>query len=173
MASHTATVPDCKIGQDAFIAIIGAGPTGLGAANRLHELGYQNFAVFDKESYPGGLAASFVDRNEFVWDIGGHVHFSHYEYFDDLMNDLLPNEWLSHDRESWIWIHGQFVPYPFQSPPASLSCANASAALFEPPAFNLTPRTMRIGSYRALERASQINSCCLIASKSGPTNRVI
>jgi len=114
LASYTAVL-DCKIGQEASIAIIGAGPTGLGAANRLRELGYRNFAVFEKEAYPGGLAASFVDRENFVWDIGGHVHFSHYEYFDHLMNDLLPAEWLSHNRESWIWTHEEFVPYPFQN----------------------------------------------------------
>ena len=50
----------------ARIAIIGAGPTGLGAAHRLHELGITNFSVFEKESHPGGLASSFVDRAGFT-----------------------------------------------------------------------------------------------------------
>jgi protoporphyrinogen oxidase len=102
-------------GEDPHIAIVGAGPTGLGAAYRLSELGYTNFVVYEKEAYAGGLAASFLDEEGFVWDIGGHIHFSHYDYFDDLMDCLLPNEWISHKRESWIWTHGAFVPYPFQS----------------------------------------------------------
>ncbi len=101
--------------RDERIVIIGAGPTGLGAAFRLHQLGYRNFSVFEKEAYTGGLAASFTDDNGFTWDVGGHVQFSHYTYFDDLMESLLPGEWLHHLRESWIWIRDRFVPYPFQN----------------------------------------------------------
>ena len=97
------------------IAILGAGPTGLGAANRLRELGFSNFVLYEKENYAGGLAASFTDGNRFTWDIGGHVQFSHYAYFDSLMDDLLAGEWLHHERESWIWMRERFVPYPFQN----------------------------------------------------------
>jgi protoporphyrinogen oxidase len=97
------------------IVILGAAPTGLGAANRLRELGIDNFALFEKESYAGGLASSFTDANGFTWDIGGHIQFSHYKYFDDLLDALLPNEWIHHERESWVWIRDLFVPYPFQN----------------------------------------------------------
>ncbi len=98
------------------IVIIGSGPCGLGAAWRLQELGYENFMVFERESYPGGLAASFVDEAGFTWDIGGHVQFSHYSYFDALMDSLFSrDEWCIHQRESWVWIAGRFVPYPFQN----------------------------------------------------------
>ena len=34
--------------MDKKIVIIGAGPTGLGAAYRLHELGYDNWALYEK-----------------------------------------------------------------------------------------------------------------------------
>lgn len=96
--------------------IIGAGATGLGAAYRLKELGIEDFIVIDKEDYVGGLATSFVDDQGFTWDIGGHVQFSHYKYFDDLMNEALGEDgWLSHERESWVWIRDRFVPYPFQN----------------------------------------------------------
>jgi protoporphyrinogen oxidase len=98
----------------ARIVIIGAGPTGLGAAHRLHELGISNFIVFEKERHAGGLAASFEDRG-FTWDVGGHVQFSHYSYFDDLMNQLLKDEWLHHEREAWVWMRERFIPYPFQN----------------------------------------------------------
>lgn len=30
------------------VLIVGAGPTGLGAATRLHQLGYDNFLLIDK-----------------------------------------------------------------------------------------------------------------------------
>ncbi len=94
---------------------MGAGPTGLGAARRLQELGETDFAIFDKNAYSGGLATSFKDEKGFWWDIGGHVQFSHYKYFDDLMDSLLPDEWISHQRESWVWILNRWVPYPFQN----------------------------------------------------------
>lgn len=58
------------------IIIIGAGPTGLAAAYRLKELGYDNFKVYEQKSYVGGLCASFKDDNGFIWDLGGHVIFS-------------------------------------------------------------------------------------------------
>jgi protoporphyrinogen oxidase len=31
------------------------------------------------------------------------------------MDELLPEGWLNHDRESWVWIRDRFVPYPFQN----------------------------------------------------------
>jgi protoporphyrinogen oxidase len=97
------------------IAIVGAGPTGLGAAWRLDALGATDWCVCEAAPSPGGLAGSVVDEHGFTWDLGGHVQFSHYQYFDDLMDGLLgPDGWLYHDRESWVWLRGGFVPYPFQ-----------------------------------------------------------
>ena len=96
--------------------IIGSGPTGLGAAYRLKELGEADFVVLEKTDRIGGLSTSFVDDRGFTWDIGGHVLFSHYKYFDELMDHALGKDgWLHHHRESWIWIEGRFVPYPFQN----------------------------------------------------------
>ena len=100
---------------DKRIVIVGAGPTGLGSAHRLFECGIRNFVVLERQSHPGGLASSFVDDQGFTWDVGGHVQFSHYQYFDDLMDRLLPNDWLWHERESWIWMQNTFIPYPFQN----------------------------------------------------------
>lgn len=95
--------------------ILGAGPCGLGAAWRLQELNETDFLVLDAESRAGGLARSFVDEKGFTWDIGGHVQFSHYQDFDRVMGEVLPNEWYEHQRESWVWIEDRFVPYPFQN----------------------------------------------------------
>lgn len=96
------------------ILIIGGGPTGLGAALRLNELGHDNWKLVDCGSQPGGLASSIVDDHGFTWDLGGHVLFSHYEYFDQLMDELLPDGWLTHQRESWVWMRDRFIPYPLQ-----------------------------------------------------------
>lgn len=96
--------------------ILGAGPTGLGAAWRLNELGETDWLLIERESEAGGLAGSVLDDKGYTWDRGGHVQFSHYDYFDGLMNTLLaPEEWLHHDRESWVRIRDTFVPYPFQN----------------------------------------------------------
>ena len=96
------------------VVIIGAGPTGLGAAYRLAELAHTNVAVYERHAYPGGLAASFRDPQGFTWDVGGHVQFSHYEYFDRAMDATMGADWLTHEREAWVWMRERFVPYPFQ-----------------------------------------------------------
>ncbi|BDQ34062.1 protoporphyrinogen/coproporphyrinogen oxidase [Pseudodesulfovibrio portus] len=95
--------------------IIGAGPTGLGAAHRLNELGCNDFLVLERNDYAGGLASSFTDDKGFTWDIGGHVVFSHYDYFDSLMDSLLGEDSLYHERESWVRSNNTWVPYPFQN----------------------------------------------------------
>jgi len=95
--------------------ILGGGPTGLGAAWRLLAHGRRDWRLYEAAPEPGGLATSVVDEHGFTWDLGGHVQFSHYQHFDDLMDELLGADgWLYHDRSSWVWMRGGFVPYPFQ-----------------------------------------------------------
>ncbi|MBK8020798.1 MAG: FAD-dependent oxidoreductase [Chloroflexi bacterium] len=100
---------------EARIVILGAGPTGLGAAYRLQELGYRNWAIYERNDYVGGLATSFTDDYGFTYDIGGHVMFSHYKYFDDLVDKMLGDEYTEIMREAWVWMMDRFVPYPFQN----------------------------------------------------------
>jgi protoporphyrinogen oxidase len=100
---------------NARIVIIGAGPTGLGCAYRLKELGYTNFKLFERCGYIGGLAHSFVDPQGFTWDIGGHVMFSHYAYYDRCFEKLMGDEFTLNNRESWVRMAGTWVPYPFQN----------------------------------------------------------
>jgi protoporphyrinogen oxidase len=98
------------------IAILGAGPTGIGAALRLLETDNRDFLVIDATDVPGGLASSATDSHGFTWDFGGHVQFSHYAKFDQYMDLALPSDdWLWHERESWIRINNRFIPYPFQN----------------------------------------------------------
>eukprot|EP00741_Cyanophora_paradoxa_P008554 tig00001339_g8279.t1 len=88
------------------LLVIGSGPTGLGAAYRIHEhvsTSARNLSwlLVDASPTPGGLACSVTDEKGFVWDMGGHVIFSHYEYFDKLLDALTPH-WNNHVRESWL-----------------------------------------------------------------------
>ncbi|MGE3107633.1 MAG: NAD(P)/FAD-dependent oxidoreductase [Phycisphaerales bacterium] len=97
------------------IIIIGAGPTGLGAGYRLKELGYTNFHIYERHAYIGGLAHSFVDDKGFTWDIGGHVMFSHYKYYDQCFDRLMGADFTLNNRESWVRMCDTWVPYPFQN----------------------------------------------------------
>ncbi len=98
------------------IVIIGAGPTGLGAASALQEAGHDNWVLVERDDTVGGLARSFRDERGFTWDIGCHVVFSHYDRFTQALDGLFaPGGWLHHDRASWIHILGTWVPYPFQA----------------------------------------------------------
>ena len=97
------------------IIILGAGPTGLGAAYRLKELGHTDFHMYDRLPYLGGLAASFTDDAGFTWDIGGHVMFSHYTYYDQVFDTLMGDDFQLNMRESWVRMFDRWVPYPFQN----------------------------------------------------------
>ncbi len=99
------------------IVILGGGPCGLGAAWRLKELGHEDWQLFERDQQWGGLASSYQDAEGFWWDVGGHVLFSHYRYFDQVMDTLLGKEdgWVFHEREAWIRMQGRFIPYPLQN----------------------------------------------------------
>ncbi len=97
------------------VLILGAGPTGLGAAYHLNKLGHTEWQLFERNSHVGGLSASFLDDESFTWDIGGHVLFSHYDYFDKAVAEALGDAYYEHQRESWIRILQTWVPYPFQN----------------------------------------------------------
>ncbi len=97
------------------VLILGGGPTGLGAAHRLEELNFKDWILLEQTQQLGGLASSEIDDQGFVWDLGGHVLFSHYDYFDRLLDDLLGGKWINHEREAWILMRDRWIPYPFQN----------------------------------------------------------
>lgn len=111
------------------IVVIGCGPTGCGIAWRLQEMGFHDFLVLEAAGGPGGLASSVVDPEGFTWDLGGHVQFSHYSYYDRVLDQAVADGWLWHDRESWIWIDSRWVPYPFQNNIHRLEPARRDAIL--------------------------------------------
>jgi len=120
--------------MDKKIVIIGGGPCGLGAATRLQQLGHKNWTLIERSDYTGGLATTFEDKQGFSWDIGAHVIFSHYQYFNDLTDagvlrsaqtdeKIAPEDkndlkklWCTQKRETWIrFSPDTFTEYPFQS----------------------------------------------------------
>jgi protoporphyrinogen oxidase len=136
------------------IVIIGAGPTGLGAAHRLHELGHTDWLLLEQSAEAGGLASSVTDENGFTWDLGGHVQFSHYKYFDDLMDSLLGSEgWLHHERESWVWMRDSFIPYPLQMNIRRLpledmkECVSGLVRLYKKSQDNAQPKPANFGEW--------------------------
>ncbi|KAK7420779.1 hypothetical protein QQX98_002583 [Neonectria punicea] len=99
------------------VLVIGAGPTGIGAAKRLQHLNSVSWLIVDSNETPGGLASTDTTPEGFLFDVGGHVIFSHYKYFDDVLNEALPKpmDWYEHQRISYVRYQGIWVPYPFQN----------------------------------------------------------
>jgi protoporphyrinogen oxidase len=97
------------------VAIIGAGPCGLGCARELDRLGFREWAVYEREDHAGGLASSVLDPVGFTWDLGGHVVFSHFGEFDLLLDEVMGDDVCEHERASYIRFGDRWVPYPFQN----------------------------------------------------------
>ena len=111
------------------ILIVGAGPTGLGAATRLNQLAKggcsaaTDWLMVDAFDEAGGLACTDVTPEGFLFDMGGHVIFSHYDYFDELIDAACgtgPENWNTLERVSFVWIKDRWVAYPFQNNICSL-----------------------------------------------------
>jgi protoporphyrinogen oxidase len=97
------------------LLILGAGPTGLGAARRWSEMTVQPSLILEGADRPGGLASSYLDHAGFTWDLGSHLQFSHYDYYDQALNSALADDaWNHHQRSTWVWMNERFIPYPFQ-----------------------------------------------------------
>lgn len=97
------------------ILILGAGPTGLGAAWRLQEHGHSDWLLLDDADRPGGQSMSVRDDAGFTWDLDGHVRSSHWQYFDRLLERALGDQWVEHRRDPWVWMRDRWIPYPVQN----------------------------------------------------------
>jgi protoporphyrinogen oxidase len=92
--------------------VIGAGPTGVGAACRLHELGI-DYLLVEANDQPGGMARSITDADAFTWDLGGHVLHSHFASFDAAIAKACA-EMTYPTRNGWILMDGALMPTPIQ-----------------------------------------------------------
>ncbi len=66
-----------------------------------------SWLLLDAASGAGGLACTDVTPEGFLFDMGGHVIFSHYDYFDQLLDAAMggngPEHWAVHERVSYVW----------------------------------------------------------------------
>jgi len=71
-----------------------------------------------QEPEAGGLACTDITPEGFLFDMGGHVIFSHYQYFDELLDTALgagTDAWNTLERVSYVWLKNRWVAYPFQN----------------------------------------------------------
>ena len=75
--------------------------------------------IYEAADHVGGLASSYRDPHGFIWDHGGHVMFSHYTYFDELVEKMLARRLRpAHARGVGVDARPvRAVPVPEQHPP--------------------------------------------------------
>lgn len=100
--------------SDLDLLVLGAGPTGLGAARRLDERGCDSWEVLEASDRVGGLARSITDERGFTFDIGGHVLFTGDDRHRRAMDEALGDDATEIERQAWVWMHDRYLPYPFQ-----------------------------------------------------------
>jgi protoporphyrinogen oxidase len=93
------------------IVVIGGGLAGLSAG---HHLAENEPTVLEKESELGGLCRSFT-QDGFTFDCTGHLIHLKNEYTKDLIANLLPDAFHSHERLAAIYSKKTTTPYPFQA----------------------------------------------------------
>lgn len=96
--------------------ILGAGPSGLAAANQLKHKGISDFLVLEKEKNAGGLCRSvIVDGSPF--DIGGgHFLDVRRPAVNRFLFSFMPeNEWNKYERDSRIYLNGQLISHPIEA----------------------------------------------------------
>lgn len=90
--------------------IIGAGITGLSAAWKLAEAGYQ-VKVMEKNDYIGGMSSTFTYKN-YQLDYGPHKIFTVMDHIMQEILNLFPAELLSIKKRSHIRLRGKYLSYP-------------------------------------------------------------
>lgn len=94
------------------VLILGAGPTGLGAAHQLVSKNCSDWLLVDSCNRAGGMAITEEDEHGFLWDLGGHVIHSHYKAFDKAI--ALHNDWVYPNRGGFVRVQNQWCPTPIQ-----------------------------------------------------------
>uniref|UniRef100_A0A915E3I9 Uncharacterized protein n=1 Tax=Ditylenchus dipsaci TaxID=166011 RepID=A0A915E3I9_9BILA len=117
------TSPNFEVTKNKFsksmkIVAIGAAPTSLGLAYRINELKKANQAedvelVILEQSFceddeipsgvfPGGLSCTVTDDKGFLWDMGGHITFSHnFPYYEKATREAV-GEWNDLQRQCLV-----------------------------------------------------------------------
>lgn len=89
--------------------IIGAGPTGLSLAHKLHG----RKRILEAEDRVGGLCRS-VHAEGGTFDIGGHSFHTPHPDVDEFVHTILNGRVYSQTRDARVYAAGTLIPYPFQ-----------------------------------------------------------
>jgi len=90
--------------------ILGAGATGLAAAWRLAQNGFE-VKVIEKEDHIGGQARTFK-HGDFLLDLGPHKLYSTLDYVMEILHDLLKDDLIEREKKSRIMINGKYINFP-------------------------------------------------------------
>lgn len=96
--------------QSNKIAIVGAGPAGMGCAYTLAKAG-QPSVVIEKDNVPGGLCRT-VNFHGYLFDIGGHRFISRSKEINELWHQIMGDDMLTVKRLSRIYYREKFFKYP-------------------------------------------------------------
>lgn len=98
------------------VAIIGAGISGLAAANLLKEKGI-NAVIYESKAEPGGLIRCTTEAGNLFHRVGGHVfntkNVQVNEWFWNKFNK--EQEFIRADRNAKIWMDGKQIGYPIEN----------------------------------------------------------
>ena len=99
------------------IAILGAGPAGLGLASRLlRRFEGLEVHVFEQKDHVGGLASSF-ESEQLIFDYGSHrLHPATLPVIMKDLKELLGDELLDRPRNGRIRLLNKFVQFPLSAP---------------------------------------------------------
>lgn len=98
----------------ADVVLLGAGLAGISAAYHLEQLGFTDYALFEKEEHVGGLCSS-VEQDGFTFDYTGHLLHINDPYFKTLIETQIGFEHFNViDRRSFVYSHERYTPYPYQ-----------------------------------------------------------
>ena len=97
-----------------MIVILGAGLAGLSTAFHLREGGRHDFMLFEREARPCGLVRSH-QIGAYTFDYTGHFLHLRDAAIMRLASDWLGDRLPEVRRSSWIFSHGVYTHYPFQT----------------------------------------------------------
>jgi len=95
--------------------ILGAGLSGMTAAFTLQRAGEDHWQVYERESNVGGLART-VEVDGFRFDYGPHILFTIDKEMEELIRDLLGDNFHAQERRAYIYhkAHDLYTKFPFQ-----------------------------------------------------------
>lgn len=93
--------------------ILGAGMAGFGASYFLNKRDIQPL-IFEKKSYYGGHAASFIYEDGFIFDDGPHISFTKNERIQNLFADSLNNDYQVLQANVNNYWKGHWIKHPAQ-----------------------------------------------------------